>query len=147
MNDRIYYKAFGLVLESEFPIVQLPQVPAQEPDVRILRADLSGLTPEQRRYSGPDGCYFRGQDLCAHRITGGNRIEVDPRADYDPSKLSVYLMGTCMGGHPLPAGTDDAPRKLRYRWTAGDFAHRRLRRGQEHPGGGVSAAGLEADHR
>lgn len=65
--------------------------------MRILRADLSGLTPEQRRYSGPDGCYFRGQDLCAHRITGGNRIEVDPGADYDPSKLSVYLMGTCMG--------------------------------------------------
>ena len=87
----------GLVLESEFPIVQLPQVPAQEPDVRILRADLSGLTPEQRRYSGPDGCYFRGQDLCAHRITGGNRIEVALGADYDPSKLSVYLMGTCMG--------------------------------------------------
>ena len=65
--------------------------------MRILRADLSGLTPEQRRYSGPDGCYFRGQDLCAHRITGGNRIEVALGADYDPSKLSVYLMGTCMG--------------------------------------------------
>lgn len=97
MNDPIFYKAFGLVLESEFPIVQLPVVEGREPDVRIVRADLSGLPLKRGIYSGPDGCYFGGQDLCIHRITGGNRIEVDPREDYDPSKLGVYLMGTCMG--------------------------------------------------
>ena len=97
MNDPIFYKAFGLVLESEFPIVQLPVVEGREPDVRIVRADLSALPLKRGIYSGPDGCYFGGQDLCIHRITGGNRIEVDPREDYDPSKLGVYLMGTCMG--------------------------------------------------
>ena len=97
MNDRIYYKAFGLVLESEFPIAQLPVVEPQEADVRIVRADLSGLPLRRQLYSGPEGCYFRGQDLCIHRITGGSLIEVDPREDYDRSKLGVYLMGTCMG--------------------------------------------------
>ena len=97
MNNRICYKAFGLILESEFPIHQLQQIPPQEPQVRIVRADLSGLTREQRKFTGPEGCYFRGQDYCSHRITGGNLIEVDPRADYDPSMLGVYLMGTCMG--------------------------------------------------
>ena len=97
MNDPICYKAFGLVLESEFPIMQLPEVERREPDVRIVRADLSALPLRRGLYSGPEGCYFRGQDLCTHRITGGRLIEVDPREDYDPSKLGVYLMGTCMG--------------------------------------------------
>lgn len=97
MNNPIYYKAFGFVLESEFQVAQLPEIPAREPDVRIVRADLGGLTQEQRRFSGPHGCYFVGLDKCAHRITGGSLIEVDPREDYDPSKLGVYLTGTCMG--------------------------------------------------
>lgn len=97
MNDPICYKAFGLVLESEFPIVQLPVVEGREPDVRIVRADLSGLPLQRGIYSGPDCCYFGGQDLCIHRIAGRNRIEVEPREDYDPSKQGIYLMGTCMG--------------------------------------------------
>ena len=135
----------GLVLESEFPIVQLPQVPAQEPDVRILRADLSGLTPEQRRYSGPDGCYFRGQDLCAHRITGGNRIEVALGADYDPSKLSVYLMGTCMGAIHYQRGL-----MMLHGSCVTDGQRAILLTGDSGAGKSTLAAespGLEADHR
>ena len=97
MIERTCYKAFGLVLESEFPLIQLPRIPSQVPDVRIVRADLSGLTPEQRQFSGPEGCYFQGLDRCAHRITGGCLIEVDPGPDYDPALLGLYLMGTCMG--------------------------------------------------
>ena len=56
MIGRTCYKAFGLVLESEFPLIQLPRIPAQVPDVRIVRADLSGLTPEQRQFSGSRTC-------------------------------------------------------------------------------------------
>ena len=97
MIERTCYKAFGLVLESEFPLIQLPRIPAQVPDVRIVRANLSGLTPEQRQFSGPEGCYFKGLDRCAHRITDGSLIEVDPAPDYDPALLGLYLMGTCMG--------------------------------------------------
>lgn len=97
MNNPIYYKAFGLVIESAFPIAQLPAVAPQSPDIRIVRADLSGLSQQQRVFSGPHGCYFRGQDRCDHRITDGCLIEVDPADDYDPSKLGIYLMGTCMG--------------------------------------------------
>ena len=97
MKTPIYYKAFGLVLESEFPVAQLPQTEPREPDVRIVRSDLGGLSQEERSFSGPQGCYFVGQDRCAHRITGGRRIEVDPGEAYDPAKLGVYLMGTCMG--------------------------------------------------
>lgn len=37
MIERTCYKAFGLVLESEFPLIQLPRIPAQVPDVRIVR--------------------------------------------------------------------------------------------------------------
>ena len=37
MIERTCYKAFGLVLESEFPLIQLPRIPAQVSDVRIVR--------------------------------------------------------------------------------------------------------------
>ena len=97
MIERTCYKAFGLVIESEFPLIQLPHIPAQMPDVRIVRADLRGLTPLQQQFSGPEGCYFKGLDRCAHRITDGCLIEVDPAPDYDPALLGLYLMGTCMG--------------------------------------------------
>lgn len=97
MIELTCYKAFGLVIESEFSLIQLPRIPAQVPDVRIVRADLSGLTPVQRQFSGPEGCFFQGLDRCAHRITGGCLIEVDPAPDYDPALLGLYLMGTCMG--------------------------------------------------
>lgn len=97
MKTPTYYKAFGLVLESAFPIAQLPELEPREPDVRIVRAELGALSEEQRRFSGPHGCYFVGLDSCAHRITGGCLIEVDPDENYDTSKLGVYLMGTCMG--------------------------------------------------
>ena len=97
MKTPIFYKAFGLVIASDFPIVQLPKIEPREPDVRIVRADLSQLTEAQRCFSGEHGCYFRGIDRCAHRVTGGNLIEVDPQENFDLSALSVYLMGTCMG--------------------------------------------------
>ena len=97
MKTPIFYKAFGMVVESEFPIAQLREISPQKPDVRICRGDLSGLTQEQRLFSGPQGCFFTGLDHCAHRITGGNLIEVDPGEDYDLPKLGVYLLGTCMG--------------------------------------------------
>lgn len=97
MNNPIFYKAFGMLLESAFPIAQLPRVAPAEPDVRIVQADLSNLTPEQRVFSGPHGCFFVGLDRCAHRITGGNLIQVDPQENCDLSKLGVYLTGTCMG--------------------------------------------------
>ena len=97
MDETTCYKAFGLVLESEFPLIQLPRIPAQTPDVRIVRSDLSGLSPQQRQFSGPEGCYFRGLDRCVHWITAGSLIQVDPEPDYDPSLLCLYLLGTCMG--------------------------------------------------
>lgn len=104
MSKAYFYKAFGLTIESCVPITQIPAIDPCEADVRIIWADLSGLTAQQRKYSGPEGCYFRGLDHCAHRITGGNLIEVDPREDYDPSKLCVYLMGSCMGAILIQRG-------------------------------------------
>ena len=97
MNSPIYYKAFGFILESCFPIQQLHSIPPQKPDVRIVCADLSLIQRQERRLDSPAGSFFVGEDNCAHRITGGNLIEVDPREDYDPSKLGLYLMGSCMG--------------------------------------------------
>ena len=81
MTDPICYKAFGLVLESEFPIVQLPVVEGRERDVRIVRADLSGLPLQRGIYSGPDGS--------RHPDRRGGLRRKDVRADHRPHGRSL----------------------------------------------------------
>ena len=104
MNKAYFYKAFGLTIESCTPIAQLPAIEPCESDVRIVWADFADLPKEQRQYTNPHGNFFRGQDNCRHRITGGNLIEVERLENYDPAKLGVYLMGSCMGAILIQRG-------------------------------------------
>ena len=104
MNKAYYYKAFGLTIESCTPIVQLPEIEPCDADVRIVWADLSGVPAPKRKFTNPDGNFFRGHDDCRYRITGGNLIEVERREGYDPSVMGVYLMGTAMGGILIQRG-------------------------------------------
>ena len=98
MNEtKKLYKAFGLVVESCFPIAQIPEVESGEPDVRIVRADLSGLPKARRRITTPGANYIRTWGQGVMRVTGGNLIEVDPSEDASESFIGVYLMGSCMG--------------------------------------------------
>ena len=48
MNKTYFYKAFGLSIESCFPIAQLPVIDPCAPDVRIVWADFTDL-PEDAR--------------------------------------------------------------------------------------------------
>lgn len=98
------YKAFGLVIESCFPIAQLPELASGVPDVRIIRADLTDLPPEQRRHTGDGYNFIRGLDNCLHRVSGGDLIEVQPLEGFDEAKLGVYLMGSCMGAILIQRG-------------------------------------------
>ena len=104
MNKTYFYKAFGLAIESCFPISQLPVIEPREPDVRIIWADFSDLLAAERKYVNPTGNFFRGLDNCRHRITGGNLIEVERLEDFQPSQLGVYLMGSCMGAILIQRG-------------------------------------------
>lgn len=98
------YKAFGLVIESCFPIAQLAEVTSGEPEVRIVRADLSGLPAAQRQRAGKEHHFIRGLDNCLHRVSGGNLIEVHPLEGFDEAKLGVYLLGSCMGAILIQRG-------------------------------------------
>ena len=104
MNKTYFYKAFGLAIESCFPIAQLPVIEPREPDVRIVWADFSDLPAAERKYVNPSGNFFRGHDNCRHRITGGNLIEVERMEDFQESQLGVYLMGSCMGAILIQRG-------------------------------------------
>ena len=104
MNETYFYKAFGLTIESCSPIAQLPAIAPCNADVRIVWADFSDLTADERQYTNASGNFFRGHDNCRHRITGGNLIEVERLEDFQESQLGVYLMGSCMGAILMQRG-------------------------------------------
>lgn len=99
-----WYKAFGLLIESEFPIAQLHEQEPGDADVHIERADLSGLTPQQRRIPTRGSVYFRGQEQGQNFVTDGCRIQVDPFENYSESKMGLYLMGSGMGAIMIQRG-------------------------------------------
>ncbi len=98
MNKQ-YYRAFGLVIESEFPIVQVPVIEACRADVRIVsRPDLTVVyPPAEQPYSAGGAVFFRANDVAHVRITGTDLIEVEKMEGCDDAHLSVFLMGSAMG--------------------------------------------------
>lgn len=97
MQKTKFYKAFGFVIESEFAIAQIPQAEASEPDVRIVRTDLSGLAPEEREFLRENAVYARVEGVAVFRVTDGRLIQVQPEPDCSDSRLGIFLMGSCMG--------------------------------------------------
>lgn len=92
-----FYKAFGFVIRSEFPIAQLPT--AQDPDsvdISFCRADLSEYAIGANRFRfGQNNLLFNLEDAGTFLVTDGNLVQADPVCD--ETLLGVYLMGSCMG--------------------------------------------------
>ena len=99
MAKKYLYEAFGLILQSEYPVAQLLPAPdGAEADVRICQADLTGCGIAQDHYRLSTGeLIISISDVGAFRITEGKLVEVHPAGSCTPSNLGVYLMGTCMG--------------------------------------------------
>ena len=100
MSNKYQYRAFGLKIESEFSIVQLPLISFDTlPEVAVVSSDLSGLAivPEDGFFIRADEIYFAVENLGKFRITNGEKIEVDRYPDGNGDLLSVFLMGSCMG--------------------------------------------------
>lgn len=93
------YRAFGLVLASEFPIIQVPVASSDEaPDVFLRRADLSQVEiPEDSFLIRDNDVRFLIDDAARFRITNGNLIEADCVENCSEEYLAVFLMGSCMG--------------------------------------------------
>lgn len=97
MPKTSFYKAFGLAIESDFTIAQIPRIEPCIPDVRIVRADLSSLAPEDRKFLKENAVYARVKGVAAFRITNGSLVQVDPEPECADSRLGVFLMGSSMG--------------------------------------------------
>lgn len=99
MNEINKYRAFGLVISSEFPIIQVPDAEKdEEPDVVICHSDLTGYNIPRDRFLIENGAVMFGvRDIGNFRVTDGKRIEVDCVKKGSDDHLAVYLMGSCMG--------------------------------------------------
>lgn len=93
------YEAFGLVLNSEYPIAQLLPAPAEaSADVYIRSADLSSYGVAESHYRlNPMELIICLEQVGTFRITNGTHVEVHSDPQCTPSNLAVYIMGTCMG--------------------------------------------------
>lgn len=93
------YRAFGMVIESEFPIAQVPVLEGEEtPDVVIRAADLSGYAiPEDVFAVTPDSVMFQIEAIGNFRVTNGDLVEVDVKKETTDDYLAIFLMGSCMG--------------------------------------------------
>lgn len=99
MNPSYKYRAFGLVILSEFPVLQITEAEKQEPvDVRIVKKDLSEYGIAEVDFQAEESMMMLHVPAVADfRVTNGNCIEVDPDPVCTASHLAVYLMGSCMG--------------------------------------------------
>ena len=97
MNKTKLYKAFGLTIASELPIPQLPLSGASDADVRVVRTNLSALTPEDLKTSFTQTVIQPTTTNTVFRITSGNLIEADVAAGDTDDFVAMYLLGSCMG--------------------------------------------------
>ncbi len=100
MNNTNTYRAFGLTILSEFSLTQVPEtILSESPDVTITRSDLSELELiiDDEFHVSENEVYFTVNELATFRITNGSLVEVDTHPSCQESRLSVYLMGSCIG--------------------------------------------------
>lgn len=97
MSTTKLYKAFGLVIESEFAIPQITELHNVQSDVRIVRAQLRGIVDPEAPTTAEGGCIIPTLTDTLFRVTNGNLIEADVCEADTESNAAVYLMGSCMG--------------------------------------------------
>jgi hypothetical protein len=107
MIDTIYnfrYKAFGLRVESEIPLPELPEHNVHEElqAVVIRRADLLPLWQAKGKADDEmliedNQIIFQVPGAAIYCIRDGTTILVSPFADSDENGIRLFLLGTCMG--------------------------------------------------
>lgn len=99
MNKRYLYRAFGLVIESEIELMQIPSAESgSSADVVIVQKNLDEYDIEN------EYCKIKKNELLfayersgKFRVTDGKQIEVDPNDGCTNALLGAFLMGSGMG--------------------------------------------------
>jgi hypothetical protein len=94
------YSAYGLRIDSEFPLPGLLAAPAGDPDV-VLRAGEVEPAPEPApaplfRGNAEDGCLY-WDPVGATRISRGREVVLDVHPDAEEGVVSVFLIGPVLG--------------------------------------------------
>ncbi|MDQ0194099.1 aldolase [Paenibacillus wynnii] len=104
MTQHLAYKAFGLNIESEFPLPELPYMdsPAVLGNITVIREDLSQrwkAIPKLNSYLSvsDNEVMFQVADVAIFSIRGGNTITVSPFVTTDEDCIRLYILGSCMG--------------------------------------------------
>lgn len=101
----MHYKAFGLYIDSEIKLNQLPQVASDKIDVRICYGTVpksldDPVTDYHWIQIKRDEVLFRVDALASYYIKNGDTIIIEKVSEYkdeNEALLQVYLMGTAMG--------------------------------------------------
>lgn len=91
------YKAFGLVIESAFPIPSLLELPSGEADVHIVPAKLRGVVDTKAPRTSENCNIILTLSDTLFRVTNGSLIEADVAEGDTEGFVAMYLMGSCMG--------------------------------------------------
>lgn len=112
--QRLAYKAFGLQINSEFPLPELPLTdhPGLLGCVSVLKADLSERWQTIPKVTPSLGVsenevMFEVKDTAIFAIRDGNVILVSPAANAEEDCIRLFILGSCMGvllmqKHTLP---------------------------------------------
>ncbi|WPP40624.1 aldolase [Paenibacillus hunanensis] len=98
------YEAFGLAIQSEIPLPELPPVShaGKNVDVTVRLASLSRwdaiVSSRDTNFSNQtEGFVFRMPDTATFCVQNGSTITIDPLPGVSTEKLRLFVLGTCMG--------------------------------------------------
>ncbi len=97
------FRAYGLTFSSEIRFAHVADSDfAGEPDVRIHLGEVFGPAyappPTIAVESSPERLLIRGARSATIRVSGGNRITVEPLPGGDPAVIRQLLLGWALGG-------------------------------------------------
>ena len=90
---RYYYKAFGLVFESDLLLPELLSIPAIIPDVKIRR----GAVYATQLTGGFKKLYLPIRGVSCFLIQNGNEIIYQKEKEGHEDSLRLFLLGSAMG--------------------------------------------------
>jgi hypothetical protein len=99
MSDPALYSVFGLVVESEPHLSELPPAPeGTTPDIRIRYGETGAPEDGPDGYSASEqGTLLRVPRVGRYSIREGREIVVEPSADAPDHNVRLFLLGSALG--------------------------------------------------
>ncbi|WP_456277315.1 aldolase [Bacillus sp. AK128] len=103
LKNKIVYKAFGLIIDSEIPLPEVNNYQSGEysPQVIIRVRELTEKWDRlgiKGNFKGrKNSVIFRVPNTAIFLIEEGERVIVSPIKGSDEEKIRLYILGTCMG--------------------------------------------------